>query len=48
MARQNLPPKTRFPGKKLTPKIPNAWAHTSVPTLTRESPPDKDQSQLTL
>ena len=26
-------------GQKLTPKIPNAQARTSVPTFIRESPP---------
>ena len=28
-----------MPGHKLTPEIPNVWAHTSVPALIRESPP---------
>ena len=28
-----------MPGQKLTPDIPNAWAHTSIPTFIRESSP---------
>ena len=36
-----------MPGQKLTPKIPNARARTSVPTFVRESPPARGFSGLT-
>ena len=43
---QNLLPKNIMPGQKLTPEIPNAWAHISVPTVIRESPPRLGRFQV--
>ena len=38
-ARAKFTSQNLMPGQKLTPKIPNAQARTSVPTFIRKSPP---------